>query len=343
MEKVDLNWSELPFDYIKTDCHLEYRFSDGKWDAGKVVEDDQISISISSTCLHYGQECFEGTKVFETKDGRALAFRTEDNARRMQRTAEKIMMAPFPAKMFVEAVDKLVKLNRRWIPPHGSGASLYVRPLLIGVTGTIGIKPSREYIFVVFCTPVGPYFKNGLKPIRLRVEEEIDRAAPNGVGDVKAGGNYASGLRATDAAKQDGFDEVLYLDPKEKKYVDESGSSNFFCITSDGRYVTPRSSSILASITNNSLMTMARDMGITVEQRPLHIEELYDFREAGCVGTAAIITPVGSITYHGQEVRYLEDGKDIGDVTKKLYDQLTGIQSGDVEDPYGWTREIQLD
>lgn len=343
MDRVKLNWGELPFDYIKTDCHLEYYFSDGKWDEGTVVEDDNLSLNISATCLHYGQECFEGMKAFETKDGRVLSFRPDENAKRMETTAHKILMKPFPVETFVEATDKVVRLNKRFIPPYGSGAAMYIRPLLLGVTGTVGIKPSTEYLWMVFATPVGPYFKHGLKPIKLLVEEEVDRAAPNGVGDVKVGGNYAAGLRASFGAKGKGYDEALYLDALEKKYIDESGATNFFGITKDGKYVTPSSHSILPSITNMSLRTIAKDLGITVEDRPIHVDELPDFVEIGCCGTAAIITPVKSITYRGKEITYDCGNDDIGPVSKKIYDQLTGIQAGDVEDKHGWTREIKLD
>jgi branched-chain amino acid aminotransferase len=342
MERVQLKWGELPFDYIKTDCHLEYRFTNGKWDEGKVVEEDTLTLPIAATCLHYGQECFEGLKVFEAKDGRILAFRTDENAKRMQRTCEKIMMQHFPLDRFDEAVDKVVRLNKRFIPPYGSGASLYVRPLVIGITGTIGVKPSSEYMFMVFVTPVGPYFKSGLKPIKLAVDEVIDRAAPNGTGDVKVGGNYAAGLRASAGAKKKGYNEVLYLDAKEKKYVDESGATNFFGITKDGSYVTPNSHTILPSITNMSLKVIAKDLGIPVDEREIPVEELRDFVETGCCGTAAIITPVKAILFRGEEINYLEDGVDCGPVSKKLYDRLTGIQCGDVEDKYGWVREIDV-
>ena len=342
MDRVQLDWGKLPFDYMKTDCHLEYRFDGEKWDEGTVVEDDRISISMASTCLHYGQECFEGLKVFETKDGRALTFRPEENGRRMIRTAKKVLMVAPPEEVFVDAVDRVVKLNRRYIPPYGSGASLYIRPLLLGVTGTVGIKPSQKYLFVVFATPVGPYFPTGLKPVKLWVEEEIDRAAPNGVGDAKLGGNYAAGLRAATAAKAKGFAEALYLDAREKKYIDELGAANFFGITKDGVYVTPQSPSILPSITNRSLQQIARDLGITVEHRPVEVSELANLAEAGCVGTAAIITPVQSIQYRDQSFVYTGPDE-VGPVTKKLYDTLTGIQAGDIEDKHGWTREITLD
>lgn len=342
MDRVNMDWGKLPFDFVSTDCHLEYMFSDGKWDDGKVVEEDTVTLHISSTCLHYGQEAFEGLKVFEAKDGRILCFRPDENAKRMERTAQKILMQPFPMEKFLDAIDKVTRLNKRFIPPYGSGAALYVRPLLIGVTGTVGVKPSTEYMFMIFVTPVGPYFKTGLQPIKLMVEEEVDRAAPNGVGDVKVGGNYAAGLRASFGAKGKGFDEVLYLDAREKKYIDESGATNFFGITRDGKYVTPGSSTILPSITNMSVRTVAKDMGIPVEARDIPVGELTGFVETGCCGTAAIITPVESITWKGEVIQYLKPGEVCGAVSKKLYDHLTGLQCGDVEDTYGWTREIDV-
>jgi branched-chain amino acid aminotransferase len=342
IHKADLNWSELPFDYVRTDCHLEYVYRDGKWDQGTVAEDDTITISVASTCLHYGQECFEGLKVYETKDGRALAFRPEENARRMEYTAKKTLMIAPPAELFVEAVDRIAKLNRRFIPPYGSGAALYVRPLLIGITGTIGIKPSKEYMLAVIATPVGPYFKTGLKPVRLWVEEEVDRAAPLGVGDAKLGGNYAAGLRATYGARDRGFAEVLFLDSKHHKYIDESGSSNFFAITKDGRYVTPKSSSILPSITNKSLMDVARDLKIPVEQRPVELTELPNFAETGLVGTATIITPVYAIQHGKKSITY-GGPNDVGPVSTRLRDALLAIQTGDAPDTHDWAREIALD
>jgi branched-chain amino acid aminotransferase len=342
MSKADLKWGELPFDYIRTDCHLEYYYRDGKWDAGTVVEDDKISISVASTCLHYGQECFEGMKVYETKDGRALAFRPEENARRIARTADKIMMAAPSEDLFVEAIDRVVRLNRRFIPPYGSGAALYLRPLLIGITGTVGIKPSREYMFVVFVSPVGPYFRTGLKPIKLWIEEEVDRAAPNGVGDAKTGGNYAAGMRATFRARDKGFSEVLFLDARNKKFIDESSSSNFFTIAKNGAYVTPKSPSILASITNKSLMELARDLKIPVEQRPVEVTELPNFAEAGLVGTATLITPVYAIQHRNRLIQY-GSPSEVGPVSLKLRNALLDLQTGDAPDEHGWTHEIALD
>ncbi len=341
VERANLNWSELSFAYVKTDGHLRYDFVDGQWDDGAVVEEDTIALNISATCLHYGQECFEGLKVFEAKDGRVLSFRPEENGMRMGRTADRIMMASLPVEAFVDAVEKVTRINQRFIPPYGSGAALYIRPLLIGTSGIIGVKPSADYTFLMFATPVGPYFKHGLKPIRLKVEFEFDRAAPHGVGHAKAGGNYAASMLPGARAKAEGFDECLYLDAREKKYVDESGATNFFGITRDGTYVTPKSDSILPSITNKSLMQLAEDLGMKVERRPVHIDELSDFAETGCVGTAAVITPVGEIALGDKSIKYGTPGE-IGPVTKKLYDRLTGIQSGDLDDLHGWVHEINV-
>ena len=341
-DRVDLNWKELPFAYIKTDGHVEYKYSDGKWDDGMIVEEDKISLSISAVCLHYGQECFEGMKVFEAKDGRVLMFRPEENAMRMFRTAKKLVMAQPPADMFVNGCERVVRHNKRFIPPYGQGAALYLRPLLIGTSAIIGVRPSDDYTWLVFATPVGPYFKGGLTPIKLRVEHEVDRAAPHGLGDAKSGANYAAGMRSGVAARNDGFAEVIYLDAREKKWLDETGASNLFGITKDGTYVTPDSETILPSITNKSLIQCAKDMGMKTERRPVNVDELPDFVEFGACGTAAVITPVGEIQNGGRVIRYGKPGE-IGPISKQLYDRLTGIQSGDLEDPHGWTHEIKID
>jgi len=341
-ERVDLNWKELPFAYVRTDGHVEYKYSDGKWDEGTIVEEDKISLSISAVCLHYGQECFEGMKVFEAKDGRVLMFRPDENAMRMFRTAKKLVMAPPPADMFIQGCERVVRHNKRFIPPYGSGAALYLRPLLIGTSAIIGVRPSEEYMWLCFATPVGPYFKGGLTPIKLRVEHDVDRAAPHGLGDAKSGANYAAGMRSGTAARADGFAEVIYLDAREKRWLDETGASNLFGITKDGTYVTPDSETILPSITNKSLMQCAKDMGITVERRPVHVDELPDFVEFGACGTAAVITPVGEIHNGGRVIRYGKPGE-IGPVSKQLFERLTGIQSGDLEDPHGWTHPVSMD
>jgi branched-chain amino acid aminotransferase len=343
MERAQIDWKNLTFGYTKTDGHLQYRFKDGHWDDGEVVMDDMISLNIAATCLHYGQECFEGIKVFEQANGKVSIFRVDENAKRMRRSAEKTLMEPFPEDKFVEAIFRLVQLNKRFIPPHGMGASLYIRPLLLGTSAIIGVKRSLEYLFLVFVTPVGPYFKSGLKPINLYVEESMDRAAPDGVGDVKVGGNYAASLRISKKARDLGFDEVLYLDARYKKYLDESGPANFFAITKDNVYVTPDSKSILPSITNMSLMTIAeKELGLKVEKRPLAIDEIDTFKEAGCCGTAAVITPVRSITYMDKTVTYTESDE-VGEISRKLYDTLTAIQLGKREDKYGWNKIIPIE
>lgn len=343
MEKANLDWGTLPFGYMKTDFHLEYYFKDGKWSAANIVEKDTIEISIAASCLHYGQEAFEGLKAHQHRDGKVTVFRPDENGKRLISSAKKLLMAEPPLELFQEAVQKIVQLNKRFIPPYGSGASLYIRPLLIGTTGLLGVKPADEYLFLVFANPVGPYFKEGLKPITLYVEDEMKRAAPGGTGDVKVGGNYAASLRVTKKVRDLGFKEVLYLDAVENEYIDESGPANFFGISKEGNYITPASESILPSITNMSLMTLAREeLGIGVEKRPVHVDEVFDFTEAGCCGTAAVITPVKSITHGEKTVTYTETDE-AGPTTQKLYDKLTGIQNGEQEDKYNWNREINLD
>ncbi len=342
VSRADLDWSNLTFGYMKTDYHVRCVWRDGVWSGPEVSDSDQLSISVAATCLHYGQQAFEGLKVFEHADGRPHVFRIEENARRMIASANKILMAPVPEEMFIEAVFRCVQLNRRFIPPHGTGASMYVRPLLIGTGPQVGVKPAEEYTFVVLVMPVGPYFKSGFKPVDLIVEEEFVRAAPGGVGDVKVGGNYAAGMRASKRAKAAGFTEVLYLDATEKRYIDESGPANFFGITADDRYVTPDSGSILPSITNMSLRTLARGLGMGVERRPVAVDELARFVEAGCCGTAAVITPVGRIVFRDEEIVYSRDGQP-GPRCKELYETLQGIQDGTLPDRHGWNRVIPED
>ena len=339
---ADLDWPNLSFGYMKTDYNVRYTWRDGQWHGPVVSDSFDISMSVAATCLHYGQEAFEGLKVFTNPAGKPQVFRIEENAKRMRRSAEKILMEPVPEDIFIDAVNRCVQLNLKYVPPHGTGASLYVRPLLIGTGPQVGVKPAEEYVFMVFVMPVGPYFKTGFKPVDLIVEEEVDRAAPLGVGDVKVGGNYAAGMRASMKAKKAGFTEVLYLDAIEKRYIDESGPANFFGITGDGRYITPDSDSILPSITNMSLRTLAADRGLEVERRAVDVEEIFGFVEAGCCGTAAVITPVRRIVYRDREAMYCPDGEP-GPWCTRLYEALKEIQQGDREDPYGWIREIPLD
>ncbi len=338
--KADLDWENLSFGFTPTDYNIRYVWRDGAWGKGTLSEEQTIPLHIAATCLHYGQECFEGLKAFETRRGDVVLFRPDENARRIANSCRKIHMEPIPEEMFIDAVERVVNANRRFVPPYGTGASLYVRPLVLGTGPQVGVKPATEYLFMVFVTPVGPYFKSGFKPVDLIVEEEVDRAAPLGVGDVKVGGNYAAGLRASLRAKQRGYTEVLYLDAKEKRYIDESGPANFFAITADDQYVTPDSESILPSITNKSLITLAEEMGLRPQRRPVDVEEIFDFKEAGCCGTAAVITPVGSITFRERKVVYSQDGA-AGKNCTELYRRLKAIQLGDATDRYGWIHRVR--
>jgi branched-chain amino acid aminotransferase len=337
--KADLDWTHLAFGYTRTDCNIRYTFSNGRWDGGALSTDETLPIHIAATCLHYGQQCFEGLKGFETKDGDVVVFRVEDNAQRMVRSAKKIMMEPPPVEMFIEAVERVVDANRRFVPPYGTGASLYIRPLLLGTGAEVGVRPAAEYLFMVLVTPVGPYFKTGFKPVDFRIEEEVDRAAPLGVGDVKVGGNYAASLRAGVAAKKQGYADVIYLDAAHKRFIDESGPANFFAITQEDQYVTPESQSILPSITNMSLITLAEEMGLRPQRRPVEIEEILTFKEAGCCGTAAVITPIGSITWRDLKHVYCPTGA-AGPHCTALYERLRAIQMGDLPDAQGWLRRV---
>ncbi|MCH7812512.1 MAG: branched-chain amino acid aminotransferase [Planctomycetes bacterium] len=342
MTQASLDWANLEFGYRDTDCNIRYQWRDGAWDSGTLTDDTTIPLHMAATCLHYGQECFEGLKAYGTAAGEVVLFRPDENARRLVRSCKKLLMPAVPEAMFLEAVQRVVNANRSYVPPHGTGASLYIRPLVIGTGAEVGVKPAKEYMFIVFVTPVGPYFKTGFKPLDLIVEENVDRASPHGVGDVKAGGNYAASLRASVSAKAKGYADVLYLDAIEKKYIDESGPANFFAITADDRYVTPESPSILHSITNLSLLTLAEEMGLRPQRRRIAIEEVFDFTEAGCCGTAAVITPIGSITYRDRKAVYSKDGQP-GRHCTALYRKLTAIQYGDAPDPYDWVRVIPED
>lgn len=335
MEPANLDWPNLDFGYRKTDANIRFTWKDGAWSQGQLTQDETIPLHMASSCLHYGQECFEGLKAFSTRDGDVALFRIEENATRMVESCKRILMPPVPKDMFINAVMRAVQANRRFVPPYGTGASLYVRPLVIGIGPRIGVRPADEYLFIVFVTPVGPYFKTGFKPVHLVVEETMDRAAPLGVGNAKVGGNYAAGMRASMGAKERGFTEVLYLDAKHKKFIDESGPANFFAITKDGQYITPKSESILPSITNKSLITLADEMGLRPERRQIAVDEIFDFAEAGCCGTAAVITPVGSITWRDRKATY-GDGETPGDISTRLYKQLRAIQLGEAPDNHGW-------
>ncbi|HOJ28368.1 MAG TPA: branched-chain amino acid aminotransferase [Spirochaetota bacterium] len=339
-EKSKLDWQNLPFGYIKTDYNIRFYYKDGKWSEGELSTEETIPIHIAAPGLHYGQQAFEGLKVFETVDGRIVAFRPDENAKRMQRSCERIFIPEVPVDMFIKAVDTVVAANAKFVPPFGTGASLYVRPVIYGAGARVGLGPADEYVFIVFVTPVGPYYKGGFKPVKALVVEQYDRAAPNGVGDCKVGGNYAAGLRGGEYAKKKGFPIPLYLDPKEKKYVDEFGTSNFIAIKGN-TYLTPESNSILPSITNKSLMDIATLLGMNVEKRPIAIDEVEHFDEVGAVGTAAVITPVCSIHYRDKVFTFCDEEK-AGPTITKLYEYLTKLQTGEINDTFGWLHEITV-
>lgn len=333
METID--WKNLGFGYSKTDFNVRSWYRNGQWGALEVSDSETINIHMAATSLHYGQEAFEGLKAFRGKDGKIRVFRMIENAKRMQRSAAGVMMAEVPDSLFIEAVKKAVKLNERFVPPFESGASLYIRPLLIGTGAQVGVKPADEYLFMIFVMPVGPYFKEGFKPTDLVIYREYDRAAPLGTGKIKVGGNYAASLVAGQRAHENGFSSVLYLDAREKKYIDECGPANFFGIKGN-KYITPKSSSILPSITNMSLRQLAADMGLEVEERPIQVDELAGFDEIGACGTAAVISPIKRI-YDSDLDKEYNYGTEPGKISQKLYEKLRGIQYGTEPDPYGWT------
>lgn len=334
MDAID--WSNLSFGYMKTDYNVRSYFKDGKWSTPTETTSESIDLHMAATCLHYGQEAFEGLKAFRGKDGKIRIFRMRDNALRMISTCQGIMMEELPVEVFEETVTKAVKLNERFVPPYGSGAALYIRPLLIGTSAQVGVKPSAEYLFLVFVTPVGPYFKEGFKPTPVAILRGYDRAAPLGTGTIKVGGNYAASLVAGHKAHEMGYSAVLYLDAKEKKYVDECGPANFFGIKNN-TYITPLSSSILPSITNKSLMQLAEDMGMKVERRQVPEEELGTFEEAGQVGTAAVISPILRIDDIDENKSYvISKNGEAGPICTKLYNKLRGIQLGDEPDTHNW-------
>ena len=336
----ELDWGKLSFGYIPTDYNVRCYYRDGKWGDIEVSQSETINLHIAATALHYGQEIFEGLKAFRGKDGKVRIFRLEENAKRIIESAKGIMMAPIPVELFAEMVKKVVKLNERFVPPYGSGASLYIRPLEIGISAQVGVKPATEYLFLILVTPVGPYFKEGFKPTNICIMREFDRVAPKGTGSIKIGGNYAASLNAGQKAHELGYSVMLYLDPKEKKYLDECGPANFFAIK-DGKYITPASESILPSITNKSLMQLAEDMGITVERRHIPLEELAEIQEAAACGTAAVASPVAEIDDLDTGVKYVvsKDGQP-GPVVTALYNKLRAIQLGEEEDIHGWNTVI---
>ncbi|HEX2395014.1 MAG TPA: branched-chain amino acid aminotransferase [Bacteroidales bacterium] len=336
----NLDWKNLPFGYVKTDYNVRCYYRNDKWGELEISSSEYINLHMAATCLHYGQEAFEGLKAFRGKDDRIRIFRADSNARRMYDTAQGIIMEKVPPELFKKAVHQAVKLNVPYIPPYGHGASLYIRPLLIGSGAEVGVKPAREYLFMVFVTPVGPYFKDGFKPVDIMVCRDYDRAAPLGTGCYKVGGNYAASLASLELAHHQGFSTTLYLDPKEKKYVDEAGPANFFGIK-DNTYVTPDSKSILPSITNMSLQQLCTDLGLKVEKRHIPLDELSSFEEVGACGTAAVITPIRKIVdpVTNRIYEYCKDGKP-GPVSTKLYNKLVAIQNGDEPDLHGWVEYI---
>lgn len=338
---ANLDWGNLGFGYIKTPLRYVSNFKDGKWDDGAMTDNDQITLTECAGVLQYAQTAFEGLKAYTTEHGKIVTFRPDLNAERMTESAKRLEMPVFPKERFLEAVDKVVAANRDYVPPYGSGATLYIRPYMFGSSAVIGVKPAQEYQFRMFATPVGPYFKGGVKPLTIRVSD-FDRAAPHGTGHIKAGLNYAMSLHAIVDAHEKGFDENMYLDPGTRTYVEETGGANFLFVTKDGKIVTPKSGSILPSITRRSLCYVAEKyLGLTVEHRPVKFSEVKDFAECGLCGTAAVISPVGKINDHGKEICFPSGMNEMGKITKKLYDTLTGIQMGRIEAPEGWIREIK--
>ena len=340
MAKQNIDWSNLGFGYIKTNERFVSNYTDGKWDDGVLTTDDMVTISECAGVLQYAQTVFEGLKAYTTCDGRVVVFRPDLNASRLKDSCERLEMPVYPEDKFIEAIKKVVKANIDFVPPYGTGATLYVRPYMFGTNPVIGVKPANDYQFRVFTTPVGPYFKGGAKPITIKVSD-FDRAAPHGTGHIKAGLNYAMSLHAIVTAHEEGFDENMYLDAATRTKVEETGGANFLFITKDGKVVTPKSNSILPSITRRSLMYVAEHyLGLEVEQREVYFDEVKDFAECGLCGTAAVISPVGKIYDHGKEICVPSGMDEMGPVTKKLYETLTGIQMGRLEAPEGWIKEI---
>ena len=342
-EKPVIDWASLKFGYYPTDYNVRCYYRDGKWGDIEVSTSDKVELHIAATALHYGQEIFEGLKAFRGVDGKVRVFRAKDNAARMRESAKGILMEPVPEELFMKMVTMAVKLNERFIPPYGSGASLYIRPIEIGLSARVGVSPADEYMFMILVSPVGPYFKTGYRPTNICIMRDYDRVAPQGTGRWKVGGNYAASLSAGEKAHSMGYSAVLYLDPKEKLYLDECGPANFFAIK-DGKYITPASDSILPSVTNMSLMQLARDLGIEVEQRHITVDELAEISEAGACGTAAVISPVGEIDDLDNDVKYVisKDGNP-GPISTVLYNKLNAIRLGEEEDVHGWNTIIDVD
>ncbi len=329
-----MDWSKLGFDYHKTEFNARYAFTEGKWSEMEITGDEYIKMHMSASCLHYGIELFEGLKAFRGIDGKVRIFRVEENAKRLQSSAERLCLPVPTVDMIVKACVEVVKLNERFVPPYETGASLYLRPVMFGTTVGLGVKPAKEALLIIYCSPVGAYFKEGVKPIRVAIDRIQDRAAPRGMGDVKVGGNYAASLMSGEKAHHEGFSSVMYLDAAEHKYIEECGAANFFGIK-EGKYITPKSMSVLPSITNKSLRQLAHDMGLEVEERHIPVEELPSFDECGACGTAAVISPIGEIhdMQTGQTLHY---GDKVGEWSMKLYTALQDIQYGRTEDRHGW-------
>lgn len=341
MEKKNIDWANLGFGYIATDKRFVSNYKNGAWDEGVLTEDDTVTISECAGVLQYAQTVFEGLKAYTTEKGETVIFRPDLNAERLEQSAKRLEMPVYPKDKFIDAVVSTVKANEAYVPPYGTGATLYVRPYMFGSSAVIGVKPAEEYQFRVFTTPVGPYFKGGAKPITIKVSD-FDRAAPHGTGHIKAGLNYAMSLHAIVTAHEEGYDENLYLDPGTRTKVEETGGANFIFVTNEKKIVVPKSTSILPSITRRSIVHVAKEyLGLEVEEREVLFDEVKDFAEAGLCGTAAVISPVGKIVDHGREICFPSGMSDMGPVTKELYDTLTGIQLGRIEAPEGWIKVIE--
>ena len=341
MEKKNIDWSNIGFGYMPTDYRYVSMYQNGSWDEGVLTSDPNITLNECACVLQYAQTCFEGLKAYTTEDGHIVTFRPDLNGERMENSAKGLEMPPFPKERFVDAITKVVEANAAFVPPYGSGATLYIRPYMFGYDSIIGVKPANIYQFRVFCTPVGPYFKGGAKPITIRVSD-FDRAATHGTGHIKAGLNYAMSLHAIVDAHKNGFDENIYLDPQTRTKIEETGGANVIFITKDGKLVTPKSNSILPSITRRSILQVARDyLGMETEEREVYLDEVKDFAECGLCGTAAVISPVGKIVDHGKEICFPAGMEKMGPVTQKLYETLTGIQMGHIKAPEGWIHVIK--
>ncbi len=337
----NIDWKNLGFRYLQTDCYVTCEYRNGKWGGIQTCTDPHLTLHVAATCFHYGQSCFEGLKAFCGRDGSVAMFRPDQNAQRLINTARRLVMEPPSQELFLSIAAKLIALNSEYVPPYGTGASLYLRPFLLGTSPHIGVHPSEDYLFAMLATPMGAYYKNGFFPVKAYIQEQYDRAAPRGVGNVKAAGNYAAGMMGDLDGQEKGYPVCLYLDSATHRYIDEFGTSNFIAITKDGRYVTPDSSSVLPSVTNHSLQDIARDFGLTVERRKVLVEELAQFAEVGACGTAVVITPVHSIR-HGDKVYVFGKENEAGPTLARLYNEITGIQYGEIEDRHNWMYKVKI-